>query len=293
MKFKIPFTFSSTDILKKRSEKFINFFRSKKKGKIEKYLKNTDIQISGAEYLGICLRSFLIIFLILIVIFSSILYFLNIDNFYLYGFLISILFSGFSFFSQVNYPRIYASKKERDIEKNLVSSLQDMLVQLESGVPIYEIIGNIARSNYGYVTEEFKKALKEINSGGSQVDALEDLIKRNNSVYFKRVLWQISNGLRSGSDMSIVIKDSIDNLTKEQTIQIQTYGSKLNPLIMFYMLIAVILPSLGITFLIIISSMVGISGAIVKLSLVGISIFIILLQIMFLGLIKTRRPSLI
>jgi flagellar protein FlaJ len=168
-----------------------------------------------------------------------------------------------------------------------------MLVQLESGIPVFQIIVNIAASNYGFVSHEFSKAVKEINSGVSQIEALENLIKRSQSVYFKRVLWQISNGMRSGSDMTIVIKDSVDNLNKEQAIQIQSYGSRLNPLVMFYMLIAVILPSLGLTFFIIISSMLGLSGSMMKLMFAAIFVFVVLIQIMFLGMIRTRRPSLL
>ena len=168
-----------------------------------------------------------------------------------------------------------------------------MLVQLESGVPIFQIISNVSTSNYGFVSYEFKKAVNEINSGISQIDALESLIKRNSSVYFKRILWQLSNGLRSGSDMSVVLRDVIDNLNKEQAIQIQSYGGKLNPIIMFYMLITVILPSLGVTFLTIISSMLNLSSTLVELMFVTVFVFVVLMQIMFLGLIKSRRPSLL
>jgi hypothetical protein len=99
--------------------------------------------------------------------------------------------------------------------------------------------------------------------------------------------------MTAGSDMSIVIKEGINNLTKEQAIQIQNYGNKLNPIIMFYMLLAVIMPALGITFITIISSMLNIPGNTVNLVFIGIFMMVILLQISFLGIIKTRRPSLL
>jgi len=290
MKFKIPFTFSSLEILKKKSKKFSLF---KGKLKIGEYLKNSDISLTSSEYLGICLRSSFYVFIVLLAIFTSVLGLLRVNLFYFYGFLAALLFSFFIFFSQMNYPRIYSFRRSIDVEKNLIPALQDMLVQLESGVPIFQIISNISNSGYGSVSQEFGKAVNAISSGVSQIDALEELIKKNKSVYFKRVLWQISNGLRSGSDMSIVMKDSIDNLNKEQAIQIQSYGSKLNPLVMFYMLVAVILPSLGLTFLTIISSMLGLSGTMIKLMYLAVFAFAVLIQIMFLGMIKTRRPSLL
>jgi len=295
MKFKIPFTTLNLEALKDRSKKFFKFFRNfdKKDGYLPSNLRYCNVSIKPSEYLGICFRKFLIHFSF-ILIFSLLLLFLaNASNFILWSFLIAILFSGFLFFIQIGYPRIFASKKEKDIERNLISALQDMLVQVKSGVSLYDVISNISNSNYGSTSNELKKAVNEITGGIPQVQALENLISENSSEYFKRVLWQLSNGLRSGSNMDLVLEDSITNIQKEQSLQIQTYGNKLNPIVMFYMLIAVIIPSLGVTFLIIISSMVGIEGQTLKLVFVGIFVFIVLIQAMFLGIIKTKRPSLL
>jgi len=293
MEFHIPLTLESVEILKKKTKNFEKIFRGAKKTRLGEQLKNSDVILTSSEYLGICFRAFILAFVVLLLIFTSLFFFVKIAYFYFYGFILALVFSGFIFFKQLSYPRIYSLRKERDIEKNLIPAMQDMLVQLESGVPVFQIIVNIANSDYGFVSYEFKKAVNQMNSGISQIEALENLIKRNSSAYFKRVLWQLSNGLKSGSDMSIVIKDSIDNLNKEQAIQIQSYGSKLNPIVMFFMLMTVILPSLGITFLTLISSMLNLSSTLVKMMFLGIFVFIVLIQIMFLGMIRSRRPSLI
>ncbi len=293
MKFNIPFTLSDKNILKKKVHKSSKAFRKFKKSNLEEELKNSRSGVNAPEYIAISFRTFLISFFTLLVIFTFALFFLGVKEFYLYGPSLSLIFSLFVFARQMTYPKMYSSRKAKRIEKNLISVLQDMLVQLSSGVPIYKILINLSATDYGEASDEFKVAVNEINSGISQIDALENLIKKNKSEYFKRVLWQISNGLRSGSDMDIVLEDSIDNLNKEQGIQIQNYGNKLNPLIVFYMLVAVIIPSLSITFLIILSSMIGISSEIVILLFLGLGVFIILIQVMFLGLVKTRRPSLL
>ena len=99
--------------------------------------------------------------------------------------------------------------------------------------------------------------------------------------------------MRSGSNMSTIIKAGIKNLSEEQAIQIQSYGGRLNPLVMFYMLMAVILPALGITFFIIISSMLNLPENVIKLVFFGIFGAIVFIQIMFIGLLKSRRPSLL
>lgn len=292
MKFKIPFTFSDAEILRRRSKSFISLSQGKK-GKLDNYLNSAGMNIERASYLAICYRALLINLLILSVVFTSILGLLKVNYFYFYGLGLAILISGFVFMNQLNYPKIFSLNRIRNIDKNLIPAMQDMLVQLNSGVPLFKIMLNIASSDYGEVSEEFKKMTKKINSGMPQIEAIEEAGKLNNSAYFRRVLWQISNGMRAGSDMGVVMKEGIKNLSEEQAIQIQSYGSKLNPLVMFYMLIAVILPALGITFLIIISSMLNVSSEMVKLMFIAIFAVIVFVQIMFLGIIKSRRPSLI
>lgn len=292
MKFKIPFTFSNREVLKKRAGKLANFFKIKKRNSsLKNYLKSADAGLTREEYLAICLRSFAINFLVFSAIFTTILLLFKLN--YLYGFGAGLLFSAFVLFNQLNYPKVYNLKKSRDLEKNLIPAMQDMLVQLSSGVPLFKILVNLSGSDYGEVSQEFGKAVREINSGKSQIEAIDDLGNRSSSLYFRRVLWQISNGMRSGSDMGIVIKENIDSLSKEQTIQIQSYGSKLNPLIMFYMLLTVILPALALTFLTILSSMLNLPALLVKIMFIVIFIFVVFVQIVFLGMIKVRRPSLL
>jgi len=179
------------------------------------------------------------------------------------------------------------------MEKNLIPALGDILVQLNSGVPLFNILVNISSSDYGELSEEFKKAVKKINAGLPQVEVLEELGEKNSSIYFKRTLWQISNGMRAGSDISVVISESIKSLSEEQILQIQNYGNKLNPMIMFYMLSSVILPALAITFLTIISSMVGLTQSITTLLFAALFVFVVIIQTMFIGIIKSIRPSLL
>lgn len=291
-KFQIPFTLADIEIQKSKSKRFIKF-TSARKTKLDEYLRAANVNLTKREYLAICYRRFLINLIAFSVIGSSILGIFKTPLFPVYGFLIALLISGLQFFNQINYPKVYILNKQRDVEKNLISVLQDMIVQLNSGVPIFRIISNVSESDYGEVSSEFKKIVKEINSGVSQIDAIEKHAKLNTSEYFKRVLWQISNGMRAGSDMNIVIQEGIKNLSDEQAIQIQTYGNRLNPLIMFYMLIAVIMPALGITFLIIISSMLGFPERIIQIIFVIIFVIVVFMQIMFLGLVKSRRPSLL
>jgi flagellar protein FlaJ len=293
MKFKIPFTFASLDKLKKKSLSYKNLFKHKRSSKLQEFLDNTDSGLTREEYLAICVRGFVNRFIVSIILLTAALFFLNINYFYLFSLGGSLLLSGFVLFSQLTYVRVYNSRKQKEIEKNLIPALEDMLVQLNSGIPLFSILVNISSSDYGALSDEFKRIVRKINSGFPQVEVLEDIGDRNPSIYFRRALWQISNGMRSGSDIGIIIRESVKSLGEEQILQIQNYGNKLNPLIMFYMLITVIMPALAITFLTVITSLVNLPSTLSIILFVGLGVFVIFIQIMFLGSIKSMRPSLI
>ena len=160
MKFKIPFTFSDVEILKRRSKAFIKFTKPKKT-KLDDYLKATGEKIDRRQYMSICYRSFLFNLLSFSVLITSILGILKANYFYLYGLGSSLMITGLVFMNQMNYPKMFALTKERNVEKNLISVLQDMMVQLNSGVPMFNILSSIAESDYGDVSKEFKKIVKE------------------------------------------------------------------------------------------------------------------------------------
>lgn len=293
MKFHIPFTISSLEKLKRQSSFFLPLAKRKKSSKFQAYLENSDIKITEKEYLAITFRSFILFFIILYIIATTSLLFTNVSFPYLFSLALALIFSLFIFFSQYVYPKIYNSRREKDIEQNLIPALQDMLVQLNSGIPLFNILVNISSSEYGSLSEEFKKAVRKINAGIPQIEVLGELSEKNPSRFFKRTLWQLSNGMRAGSDISIVIEESIKTLNEEQLLQIQNYGNKLNPLVMFYMVISVILPALSIAFLTIISSLLNLSAFVTQMLFTALLIFAILLQIMFLGMVKSIRPSLL
>ena len=291
--FKIPFTVQDSKVLKEKARFLLKYVKPRVGSKLGQYLANCDVELTREEYLAVCLKKFVLNFVILAIFFTTLFYFLFMKYFYLYGIGLAFLLSGFVYFMELAYPTLYYSRKQRNIERNLIPALQDMYVQLSAGIPLFSIMTNISNSQYEELSIEFKKAIKKISAGMPQLKVLEELGERNASIYFRRALWQISNGMRAGSDIGMVIKESIHSLTEEQIIQIQTYGNKLNPMIMFYMLISVILPALAITFMTVVTSLINLSEKSAYLLFIVLYIFVGLLQVMFIGMIKSIRPSLL
>ena len=66
------------------------------------------------------------------------------------------------FFSAGSLPEnAYQEKNKGAIEKNLMPALQNILIQLNSGVPAFNILVNISSGKYGDLSKEFGKAVRK------------------------------------------------------------------------------------------------------------------------------------
>ncbi len=293
--FRLPYSFLPPQVLQKFSHMFIGLAHliSPAMPFLKYNLKHADIDIKKDEYISMCILATLSFFILVSATLSFLFLAKDIKNAIVVALTLTVIFSLFVFIQQIAYPKMLSRKRIRDIERNLLPALQDIMVQLSSGVSTFNVLVNISASNYGAVSTEFKKTVKKINAGIPQTDALEELAAKNPSTIFRRAIWQIVTGMKAGSDLSIVINETTNGISEEQIIQIQRYGSSLNPLAMFYMLMAIIVPSLGITFIIVISSLMGLPEIIIKTVFWSFFGTIVFLQFMFIGIIKSRRPNLL
>ena len=295
MKTKIPFSIVPIKVLKNFSSYFSGLANKVEKSvpSISLNIEQAHMDISAEDYIAMSIASSITSFVFFTLILTISLFIFRVNMPPLLALIISIPLTLFIFFQQLLYPRLSAAKKIKDIEKNLLPALQDMLVQLHSGVALFRIMVNISNQKYGEVSKEFDRAVKKIGAGVPEIFVLDEMASKNPSLYFRRAIWQLINGMKTGADTGIVVKEIISALSEEQLIQVQRYGGQLNPLAMFYMLITIILPSLGMTFLIIISSFISLSKFATYLVFWGLYAFVLFFQIMFLGIIKTKRPTLL
>ena len=196
------------------------------------------------------------------------------------------------FFIMYNYlvklPDLKIIRMEKEINKEIVFAGRFIIIELESGVPLYNAMAN-ASKNFEIVGKYFKEITDKVSLGTSVEDALDEAAELAPSNDLRKILWQIVNSIRTGSNTAKSLYSVIDQITKNQIIEVNKYGKKLNPLAMFYMMIAVILPTLGMTMLIILSSFIKFELSLtILLALAG---FLGFLQYMFISLIKFSRPS--
>jgi len=212
--------------------------------------------------------------------------------------IISLAFSGIIALSvfgySLLYPQLLVTRSSRNIERNLLYATRHLMIQTSSGVPLFESIVSISERyhdqqlDYGAISVEFGKIAKEVRGGKELTDALEDSASRIRSEDYRRLVWQLANTNKAGANVGFVLRQTMSYLEDEQRVKIRDYGSQLSPLAIFYMLMCVIAPTMGIIFLVIISTLAAIK---ITEALLGVVLLISLVsQVVFIGLIKSRRP---
>ncbi|MFH1200192.1 MAG: type II secretion system F family protein [Candidatus Micrarchaeota archaeon] len=188
----------------------------------------------------------------------------------------------------VNYPKIITRKKARKIDDELIPAMRQLLIHVKSGVPLFDALAS-ACDGYGQVSFEFRKMVKQINGGIPIQRAFEDAGKASPSGKMKRVLWQVSNALKVGTDVGKALEEMIADLTREKIDDIKRYGQELSPWTMIYMLAAIVVPSLGITMMLVIISFLGVD--VPKEAFVLVLVFITGFQVFFMDFVRSRRPA--
>jgi pilus assembly protein TadC len=195
-----------------------------------------------------------------------------------------------SFLYAMQVPHVKARQRAKRIEQELVFAGRHMLIELQSGVPLFDAMLGISR-DYGPVSEEFNKVVEKVTLGVPLGAALHDVAENNPSPYFNRLALQLANSLASGADVATTLEASLGQISKEQVNELKAYGQKLNPLVMFFMIFGIIMPSLGVAFLIMLVSFIGSSGvSFGPAALFGILACIAIIQFIFLSMVESSRP---
>ncbi len=193
------------------------------------------------------------------------------------------------FFFNMMYPSIKTRTSAMKMDRDLSFALKDLLVQVESGIPLYEGMVNIANSDYGAVSPELSSVVKEISAGMPESLALQKMALRTKSDYFRKALWQLISSLESGASIGPALKTVIETLESYQRKSVRDYASSLNFIVLIYMLISAAIPSIGLVFLIVLSAFGGLS---INEQIVGaVIVGSLLAQLVIIGYVNSSRPT--
>lgn len=250
-------------------------------------LSAAHLTIDSARYLTASFFSCTAYFIIVFILFSILQIVSGLFN-PLLGLVSSIIISSVFFGVMIIYPKIRSAQLAVEVNEYLSMALRSILVQVSAGNNLYQSIVNVAKGNYGSVSDEFDRLIQSISSGESEIIALEKLALNTKSEYLQKALWQLITSIRSGSSLSLALNNVIENLINHQMVEIKNYASELNFWLLIYLLFAAALPTLGVTFLVIFSSLGGLTiQPLHVLIMVGLAFVV---QIILLGLLRSRIP---
>ncbi len=188
----------------------------------------------------------------------------------------------------VKFVDVKIEKIKKKIDEEIIFAGRFLIIGLESGVPIDKIFEDMEK-NYVYIGYYFGEILNKVYLGTSMDDAINETLNISPSPNLRRILWQVVNSLKTGTEVGTALNSVIDQIVREQAISVQEYGKKLSPLAMFYMTVSIIIPSLGITMLVILATFIGLN--ITFPFLLVLAILIGFVQFMFLSMIRSSRPA--
>lgn len=150
----------------------------------------------------------------------------------------------------VGYVDVQIRKYGRQLDGDLLFVSEYFLVTLESGLPLGNAIQRISKLDRPG-GKFFKRVYTDFKTGKDLEKALDDAALYSASEPLKVLLKRLKDSLSIGVDLKQVLNNFVEESSDKKILEIKAYSKKLNPIVMLYLLLGIVVPSLGVTFLII------------------------------------------
>jgi len=245
-----------------------NFIRDivKKNPELKLDLKKSGSRLTPFQYvyqtLVMTLFSFLTSAILVFLIFKS--NFLNL----IIAFLVLIFFiTPMIYKFWFSYVKVQIRKYGRELDGDLLFITEYFLVSLESGLPLGNSIKRISKLNRPG-GKFFDKIYTDFKTGKDLETSISDAIYYSPSESLKKLLKKLKDSLNIGVDLQVVLVNFINESSEEKIIEIKGFSKKLNPIIMMYLLLGIVLPSLGVTFFILGAAIINMTPQFLKYMLI-------------------------
>jgi pilus assembly protein TadC len=179
-------------------------------------------------------------------------------------------------------------QRQRKIDQEVLFVGQYLLIMLYSGRPLLNALIDTSKS-YGVASKYIKEIINDINTGSSLEDALENAMVYSPSEKFRKILFHVNNALKLGIDVTNPLRAVLEEIATEQNIEVKRYGKKLNTIVIFYMLAAIVAPSIGMTVFIVLSIFIKLNISMIHF--IVVIMFIAFMQAIFISVFKSIRPA--
>ena len=231
------------------------------------------------------LLSFSISFIILIVMINKF------GQYVFFGLIIfiTLYYIFFKFFFSYNSVKIKQIEREQD--NDLLFILEFLLVDLKSGSNLGMSIENLSKIKRP-TSRFFKNILLDIKIGTDIENSIKNSINYCASYNLKVIMKRIYDSLEIGGNLDLTIENQIKEFSQKKIIKIKGYSKKINPLVTVYLLLGIVLPSLGITFFIVGATVLNITPSFLGLILSVIFVIMFFLQYLFYSFFRFQKETL-
>lgn len=166
------------------------------------------------------------------------------------GFSMGFILGAFVFFYGRIYPKSKIKGRSDSFSRELPYALRHLATQLTSGAGLLDTMKSVSLSNYGVLSEEFRKAILEVERGATIEEAFERMNLRIESPGLKRATRQIISTIRTGGNLADTLKIIAEEVATEMRMKLKDFIQVLNTFSLMYMFIVVIGPVLVTTLVI-------------------------------------------
>jgi hypothetical protein len=204
---------------------------------------------------------------------------------------LTLMFIPFIYKFWMSYIDVQIRKEGRELEGDLLFISEYFLVSLESGMPLGNAIQGLSKINRPG-GRFFKKVYAEFMTGKDLEEALEDAIAYSPSQRMKILLKRLRDSLNIGVDLRSVLENFIEESSEQKIVEIKGYAKKLSPIIMMYLILGVVVPSLGVTFFILAAALLQLTPALLKYILIFIFLIMFGMQYLSYSAFKFSKSTL-
>lgn len=147
-------------------------------------------------------------------------------------------------------PKSKVKSRSDSFSRELPFALRHMATQLSSGSGLLETMRSISRSDYGVLSEEFKRGILEIDRGASIEEAYERMNLRIESEGLKKASRQIISTLRTGGNLANTLKLIAEEISNEMRMKLKDFIQILNTFALMFMFLVIVAPVLMTTLVI-------------------------------------------
>ena len=223
------------------------FDENLKKDFFNEFLENRNLLNLGSL---IRIGAVLLSLLIIVVMFVS--YFISFEI----GLVILLLFALLTI-AFIYLPQIKRQNKYSQFSKELPYALRQLSTELRSGKSLFDSLDSVANADYGVLSLEFSRLLREVRYGESTENAFIHLNSRVKSKGLSRASSEILSTLRVGGNLSNSLSIIAEDINFDMRMKLKEYSQKLNAFIMIYTFLAILAPVIILTLLLAASVVMG------------------------------------